>query len=79
MDETKIEPHDGELGSHADKTESENSVHAALGRLTNQRLHSTATQTEMSRVYDTIITTYRSLVNGEYVLGQLVKSQNIKM
>ena len=42
MDETKIEPHDGELESHADKTESENSVHAALGRLTNQRLHSTA-------------------------------------
>ena len=30
MDETKIEPHDGELESHADKTESENSVHAAL-------------------------------------------------
>lgn len=42
MDETKIEPHDGELESYADKTESENSVHAALGRLTNQRLHSTA-------------------------------------
>ena len=42
MDETKMEPHDDELESHADKTESENSVHAALGRLTNQRLHSTA-------------------------------------
>jgi len=32
----------GEFGFHADKTEHKNSVHAALGRLTNQRLHSTA-------------------------------------
>lgn len=42
MDKPKKEPHDGELWSHADKTECEHSVHAALGRLTSQRLHSTA-------------------------------------
>ena len=61
MDETKIEPHDGELESHADKTESENSVHAALGRLTNQRLHSTAKDV---RKHELVAVEYPAYANG---------------